>query len=219
MKLKQISNHIYKLTIKTKVGIPLDVNTWFIVEGDNVYIIDTGVTSFAQTQIETAQFLGNPQAIFLTHGHLDHIEGSKVMSEALNIPIYAHESEIPYINGDLPYPNDEEITNTGVKNKVHPLPKSLNLPFTYYLTPGHTPGHVVYYHSEDEVIMCGDLFISHSSTLHTPINSYTFDMELNIESGEIIDKIKPKLITTAHGKDITYSESIYPIYKFKYANK
>ena len=95
-KLKQISTHIYKLTVKTTVGIPIIINTWYVVNGDNVYIIDTGMASYADMQIRTAQLLGTPQAIFLTHGHLDHINGAKKISESLNIPIYAHEKELPY---------------------------------------------------------------------------------------------------------------------------
>lgn len=194
-KLKQISTHIYKLTVKTTVGIPIIINTWYVVNGDNVYIIDTGMASYADMQIRTAQLLGTPQAIFLTHGHLDHI------------------------NGTLPYPNKHDIDETGVAYKVQPLHHSLNIPFSYYLTPGHAPGHVVYYHNKDEVLICGDLFISHSESLHPPISKFTYDMAQNISNGKIIDTVKPKLITTSHGDDINYSEEIYSIYKFKYEER
>lgn len=219
LELKQISRHIYKLTVETTVGIPIIINTWYILKDDNVYIIDTGMASYSNKQIKIAQLLGTPQAIFLTHGHLDHINGAKTLSESLNIPIYAHEKELPYINGALPYPNKHDIDDTGVAHKVKSLNHSLNIPFNYYLTPGHAPGHVIYYHNEDDVLICGDLFISNSKTLHPPINKFTYDMMQNINSGNIIDTIKPKLITTSHGDDIVYSEDIYPIYKFKYEGR
>ncbi|MBF7019882.1 MBL fold metallo-hydrolase [Staphylococcus sp. 18_1_E_LY] len=219
MELKQVSQHIYKLTVETTVGIPIIINTWYILEDGNVYIIDTGMASYSNTQIKVALLLGAPQAIFLTHGHSDHINGAKHLSESLNIPIYAHEKELPYINGTLPYPNKHEIDETGVANKVQPLNLSLDIPFSYYLTPGHAPGHVIYYHNQDDVLICGDLFISDSNALHPPINKFTYDMMQNINSGIVVDTIKPKLITTSHGDDIVYSEEIYPIYKFKYEVK
>lgn len=219
LELKQISTHVYKLTVETTVGIPIIINTWYVVNGNNVNIIDTGMASYVDTQIKVAQLLGTPQAIFLTHGHLDHINGAKKLSESLNIPIYAHEKELPYINGTLPYPNKHDIDETGVAHKVQPLNDSLNIPFSYYLTPGHAPGHVIYYHNEDDVLICGDLFISHSESLQPPINKFTYDMTQNINNGSIIDTVKPKLITTSHGDDIVYSEEIYPIYKFKYEER
>lgn len=40
-------------------------------------------------------------------------------------------------------------------------------------------------------------------------------MTQNINSGDIIDKVKPKLIATSYGHDVVYSVKIYPIYKFK----
>ncbi|NWK84780.1 MBL fold metallo-hydrolase [Staphylococcus sp. GSSP0090] len=216
MKLIQISDHIYKLSIQTTVGIPIIINTWFIVSAHEVYIIDTGMDDYAELQITIAKSLGNPKAIFLTHGHLDHINGAKRISEDLKIPIYAHKNELPYINGEWPYPNKTNPENTGVQYKVKPLATATNLPFIYYLTPGHAPGHVVFFHDQDQILICGDLFISDAQHLHTPIKKFTYNMAENIKSGQIIDKICPKLITTSHGDDLFYSYDVYAIYKFKY---
>ncbi|MFQ3783136.1 MBL fold metallo-hydrolase [Staphylococcus saprophyticus] len=85
MKLIQMSDHIYKLNIQTTVGIPIQINTWFIVNDNDVYIIDTGMDDYAELQITIAKSLGNPKGIFLTHGHLDNINGAKRISEALKI--------------------------------------------------------------------------------------------------------------------------------------
>lgn len=216
LELKQISNHIYKLTVETNVGIPIIINTWYIVNDDNVYIVDSGMNSYSKTQIKAALFLGTPQALFLTHGHGDHINGAKEIAESLNIPIYAHENELPYINGELPYPNKQVVERTNVAYKVQPIHQSLDVPFTFYLTPGHAPGHVVYHHDGDDVLICGDLFISSTTALHPPIYKFTYNMSQNIKSGTIIDDIQPYLISTSHGEDIVYAEELYQIYTFKY---
>jgi hydroxyacylglutathione hydrolase len=214
----QISEHVYRLTYKTVVGIPVKINTWYVVDGEGVYIIDTGMEDYARTQLNAAKSLGVPQSILLTHGHLDHINGAKYLQDELNIPIYSHEIEIPFINGEKPYPNKAEKETTGVEHQVEGLSDNIikTLPLDVYLTPGHTPGHVIYHHKDDNVLLTGDLFISHAETLHPPIQKFTVDMDENVNSGRVIDEIKPSIISSSHGEDVKYNDELYAIYKFRY---
>lgn len=218
MEFVQISEHVYKLTYETVVGIPVKINTWYVVDGEDVYIIDTGMEDHAHMQLNAAKSLGVPKSILLTHGHLDHINGAKYLQDELNIPIYAHEVEIPFINGEKPYPNKSEKETTGVVYRVEALGDNIikTLPLDLYLTPGHAPGHVIYHHKDDNVLLAGDLFISRSKTLHPPIKKFTVDMSENINSGQVIDEIKPSIISSAHGEDVKYDDELYTIYKFIY---
>lgn len=43
MKLIQMSDHIYKLNIQTTVGIPIQINTWFIVNDNENFPIYVGL--------------------------------------------------------------------------------------------------------------------------------------------------------------------------------
>lgn len=218
MNLTQISEHVYKLTVKAVVGIPITINTWYVVKDNEVYIIDTGIEQYAELQIKVSQLLGEPKAIYLTHGHVDHIGAAKTIKDKLNIEVYAHSNELKYINNEEAYPNKDKIESTNISHEV----KALNskqfdeLPLKYIFTPGHAPGHVVFYHEEDEVLICGDLFISEEDALHPPIKKFTYNLNENIESGYIINDLKPKIITTSHGRDMNYSKSAYEIYRFKY---
>ncbi|QWH31831.1 MBL fold metallo-hydrolase (plasmid) [Bacillus mycoides] len=218
MEFVQISEHVYRLTYETVVGIRVKINTWYVVDGEDVYIIDTGMADYAYAQLNAAKSLGIPKSILLTHGHLDHINGAKYLRNNLNIPIYAHEIEIPFINGEKPYPNKAEKETTGVEHQVEGLSDNIikTLHLDVYLTPGHTPGHVIYHHKDDNVLLTGDLFFSNAESLHPPIRKFTVDMDENINSGRIIDEIKPSIISSSHGEDVKYNNDLYTIYKFIY---
>lgn len=218
MNLIQLSQHVFKCEFEIDVPIHIPVNIWFIKDNDDVYLIDTGIEKLVDDQIKAALAIGNPKAILLTHGHSDHIQGAAKWLENFNIPIYAHQKELIYINGEAPYPNKNILEKTGVANIVQPLTEQTlqHLPVQYYLTPGHSPGHVVYHHELDNILLSGDLFITSKDDLHPPIRKFSVDMNENIDSGAIIDEIKPTLISSSHGQDLLYNKDLYKKYILRY---
>ncbi|WP_307001635.1 MBL fold metallo-hydrolase [Lederbergia panacisoli] len=70
---------------------------------------------------------------------------------------------------------------------------------TPYLTPGHSPGHVAYFHEKDQVLLAGDLFTSKKGKLHRPISIFTPDMNEAVKSSAIIKELKPKKVEVCHG--------------------
>lgn len=218
MNLIQLSEHVYKVEAVVTEPIHIPVNTWLIKDQDDVYIIDTGLEGLVDAQMRAAAAIGMPKAILLTHGHSDHIQGAAKWLEKFDIPIYAHEKELTYINGEAPYPNFNTLEDTGVANRVLPLTEQTlaNLPIQYYLTPGHSPGHVIYHHETDNVLLTGDLFITSKEDLHPPIRSFSIDINENIDSAAIIDEIKPALISSSHGHELLYNEELYPNHVLRY---
>jgi len=108
----------------------------------------------------------NVAGILLTHGHFDHIWGSKELRELSGAKIYAFEDEKdvcedsgnnvsaqcgrPYtVVADEYLKDGEEITIAGITCKL-------------IATPGHTQGSCCYYFEEDGILISGDTLFQDS---------------------------------------------------------
>jgi glyoxylase-like metal-dependent hydrolase (beta-lactamase superfamily II) len=107
-------------------------------------------------------------AIWLTHAHFDHIAGCLDILHAYDPPVSLalHAADLPlwqekgrarmfgFQLGDLPAPTTPlehgQILQLG----------STALEVRH--TPGHCPGHVVFYSCADQVVLCGDLIFQRS---------------------------------------------------------
>jgi hydroxyacylglutathione hydrolase len=104
-------------------------------------------------------------AIWLTHGHLDHIGGIAGVRRAWNVPVHMHPYDLPLytsaaesaeeygVDFEQPDAPDREIADGGVMRVG-------SLDFDVVLTPGHSPGHVIFKHGD--TIFGGDLLFAGS---------------------------------------------------------
>ena len=107
------------------------------------------------------------KAIFLTHGHADHMLGVGGLKEKLGLPVYACEAERELLadpaqnlspalfrktvslNADVWVKDGQELTVAGMTFRV-------------LWTPGHTPGGCCYYSEEAGVLFSGDTLFAGS---------------------------------------------------------
>ncbi|MFF2479735.1 MBL fold metallo-hydrolase [Paenibacillus sp. NPDC058071] len=207
MKVRKISNHITKLEVR--IGILF--SAWLVQDEDGVTIIDTGLPFMGKAILREAKKLGKIKAVLLTHGHGDHVGGLSHVAKEARIPVYAHKLELKYINGEEPFPGRKKAEKLVEVGLVQPLPTDENqrllpiLGLIPYHTPGHSPGHVVYYHPEDSVLIGGDLFTSKRGKLQKPAKMFTPNMSEAIASGAIVRDLKPSLVTITHSKDVHHA--------------
>ncbi|MFJ8065402.1 MBL fold metallo-hydrolase [Psychrobacillus sp. NPDC096426] len=204
MKAERISEHIWSL--KTWMIVPIHV--WVVVDEDGVTLVDAGMPMMAKAIKKFIKQLnaGPLKRILLTHGHSDHVGAVKAIVAENEVPVYAHRVEIPYLEGELLYPKRKKLEYNLPKQLTQPLLEDQfgNLRIvdglTPYLTPGHSPGHVVYYHEQDKVLLAGDLFNSKKGKLHPPM--FTPFMDEAIQSSAIVKELKPKRLEVCHGSTV-----------------
>jgi len=205
MKITQISTHIWSL----KSWMLFPVHVWVIVDKNGVTLVDAGVSFMGKGIVSFLEKQAGPlQNIVLTHGHSDHVGAIKHVLAQTPVPVYAHRDEIPYCEGTLIYPKRKKIEVTVEPGILQPLPEDENgqlLPIGSlrpFYTPGHSPGHVVYYHEQDDVLLTGDLFTSKRGQLRRPIAMFTADMQQAIASSQIVAQLQPQRLEVCHGYSV-----------------
>ncbi|MBP3965755.1 MBL fold metallo-hydrolase [Paenibacillus lignilyticus] len=203
MKSEQISEHVWCL--RTWMVIPLRV--WVVREEDGVTLVDAGIPLMTKGIISFIDQLqaGPLKRIVLTHGHSDHVGAiTGLLARYPDAEVYAHEIEFPYMEGNKPYPGRKKAAQSVKAGLAKPLEQEggelANIgSLSVYHTPGHAPGHVVYFHKQDGMLLAGDLFTSKKGRLRKPMAMFTADMAEAIRSSEIVRQLKPKRLEICHG--------------------
>ena len=203
--------------------------------GDGGWVlIDAGVLGTANTIASAAEARygdnARPSAIIMTHGHFDHVGALEELAERWDVPAYAHELELPYLNGTASYPPADPTVGGGMMawaSRLYPrgpvdvvprlrvLPDDGRIPpmpgWRWIHTPGHTPGHVSLWRESDRTLIAGDAFITtrqesayavatQKPEMHGPPMYYTQDFEKAHRSVQRLAALEPEVVITGHGR-------------------
>ncbi|NRD79224.1 MBL fold metallo-hydrolase [Bacillus sp. BRMEA1] len=206
-------------------------------DGSDFVLVDTGMPNSANEIISVVEdrfgINSRPRAILLTHGHFDHVGSIIELVNHWNIPVYAHELELPYLTGKRSYPKPDPTVEGGMVAKlsslfpnepidlgshVKLLPSNGNVPFLpefrWIHTPGHTPGHVSFFRETDRLLIAGDAFItvrqdallkviSQEQEISGPPRYFTTDWGQAWESVKKLAALNPEEAVTGHGLPIS----------------
>ena len=100
-------------------------------------------------------------AIYLTHGHLDHMMAAERIVEEYNVPVYCHEAEVAVLSDPVQNLTGRFMRSGYVFKDVIGLADgaefmAAGIPIRLIHTPGHTPGGCCYYLWKDGYLFSGD---------------------------------------------------------------
>jgi len=148
----------------------------------------------------------------LTHAHPDHNGSSHAVCEALRLPLWCGERDVPAVEGARPEPGRGRLARLLARMPLpaaHPVGRRLSegdevAGFEVLDVPGHSPGHVAYWRESDRTLICGDVLFNLSLPtlrpgLREPYASFTADPALNRDSARRLPGLRPDLILFGHG--------------------
>jgi glyoxylase-like metal-dependent hydrolase (beta-lactamase superfamily II) len=181
------------IKIEKFVVNPLGENSFIVSDetGECIFI-DPGFY-FSEEHDEIKAYVAEnnlkPVKITNTHCHFDHIMGVEFVRKEYTVPLCAHRDDAFWIGNAV-----EQAKRFGFNmNPVQPINEFLvenetikfgNTELVVIHVPGHSPGHVVFYNKEAEVLIAGDvLFYGSIGRTDLPGGNYE----------QLITNIKTKL--------------------------
>lgn len=151
---------------------PFQENTFVVYDQEkNCVIIDPGCYERHEEEVLFGFIEENklrPIALLNTHAHIDHILGNAAVKSKYDIPFYIHKEDLTTLHSvesyahvygfekyiPSPDPDDYLIDNSELVFGA--------MKFKIYHTPGHAPGHVVFFDQENKFVINGDVLFNGS---------------------------------------------------------
>lgn len=204
------------------------IHPTLIWDEKGVVLLDTGypgqVRLFQQKLSDYGFELSDLVKILLTHQDIDHIGSLPNLIESNpSTEVYASLIEKPYIEGNkqiLKF-NEQalaqidqlpEAIQTHIRRLAANLPKapvhhtikdgeilSIGGGLQVIETPGHTPGHISFYHIPSKTLIAGDALFAHEGEFILPDPAVTYDMEQAKDSIRKLTNYEIETVICYHG--------------------
>ncbi|MDG1913314.1 MAG: MBL fold metallo-hydrolase [Crocinitomix sp.] len=194
---------------------PFQENTFILMdETKECVIIDPGCQTKAEketlSKFITEQGL-KPVRLLNTHCHFDHVFGNYYVSETYHLPLEAHKLDLPTLKM-VP----QACMLYGIKEfELSPEPTLFleegdvitfgNTSLDVIFTPGHAPGHIVFYAAEDGFVVNGDvLFAGSHGRTDLPGGDYATLKKSIVEKMFVLPE--ETVVLTGHGPETTIGQ-------------
>jgi hydroxyacylglutathione hydrolase len=167
-----ISVYFMILSVHTFSFNGFQENTYVITDQlNNAVIIDPGCYS-KEEQNELKEFISSEDlrvlALLGTHAHIDHVLGNAFVIRAYGVDYYLHEADVDTLCSVAKYAHlygfegyevspDPTVILQGGEELIFG-----EIRLKVLFTPGHCPGHVVYYNKDSGFVINGDVLFNGS---------------------------------------------------------
>lgn len=195
---------------------PVETNAYLIADPDTkeAVVIDPAWEGRKIT-VELQRRGWRLVSLWLTHAHFDHLGGAAEVADAANPPppVALHPADYTLwrasggagLFGFRIDPGPEPTIDLAHGQVLHLGENQIEVRHT----PGHTPGHVVFYCSEEKVVFCGDL-IFRMSVGRTDLPGGDFDTLINSIQTQILTLPDDTRLLSGHGPETTVGvERVY----------
>ena len=179
------------LNIKSFTFGPFQENMFVLHDAnDECVIIDPGCYTNAE-QVILKNYIEKeglkPVLLLNTHCHVDHVAGNRFVHDTYGLLPVIHKADLIVLE------NQQRVCDTyGLNCDPSPMPDKYiedgdiisfgKTKLKVFYTPGHAPGHVVFYNEENKFVINGDVLFSGSiGRTDLPLCSYD-DLEHSIRT-------------------------------------
>lgn len=227
LRMTQVGS-VYQLSFMPRF---FPVNCYFVKEVDGLTLVDAALGFSAKPIMAAAEKIGQPIVrIILTHGHGDHVGALDELKNALpNAEVMISERDSKLLAGDVSMqPGESGKIKGDVPKKVTTRPDAFFKDgdmigsLRAVASPGHTPGSMSFYHTDEGTLIAGDAFqikggMAVSGQLK-PLFPFpamaTWDKAVAIESAKKLEALNPSYLAVGHGDLLKH-----PVPKMKQAIK
>ncbi len=235
MPLNEIASGVFCL----KVSI---ADVYFVGPPEGPWtLVDTGTPGHAEQIREAAAWLygaaARPEAILLTHGHMDHAGSALDLANFWDVSIFAHSLELPYLTGRSKYPPLDPtvggflalmgrfvpVPSQNLSGRIRALESGREAPglagWEWHHTPGHAPGHIAFFRRQDGTLLAGDALTTMNlnsffaslfevQRVFGPPAPSTPDWRRARESVDLLAELRPLTIACGHGIPMSGGEAV-----------
>ena len=191
---------------------PVQTNAYLVADADTGAAVVIDPAWDGNIIVQAAQQRGwRIGSIWLTHAHFDHLGGAGQVADLSSPPppVALHPADYPLwrAQGGAPLfgmhidPGPEPTIDLEHNQILH----LGSYAFEVRHTPGHTPGHVVFYCTSVGVLFCGDVIFGRSIG-RTDLPGGDYDTLMNSIHTQILSLPDETRLLSGHGPETTVGE-------------